>query len=404
MGDGTLTRRRLLLGGALAVALLAVWAAAIASLWQSSVPDGLALPAVELGIDPATVARAERFEGFFRILFLASQLVLITVLGLYAWQGARFARESAAGRIGTGMLLGMIGLGLVWLAQVPFRLVAVWWNRRYDQTDSGYLETLFANWLELGAEFLAVCFALAVVMALAGRFPQRWWIGAAPVFVAIGAAFTFAFPALVQTEPLRRAPLAADARAYAAAQGIEAVPVRVEDVSDFTKTPNAYAAGLGPTRTVVLWSTLLDGRFGDGEVRVVLAHELAHHSSRHLPEGIAWYALFALPGAWLIALATRRRGGMAEPAAVPLALLVLVVLELASAPVYNLVSRNMEREADWVALETTRDPDAAVALFRHFTTESLNDPDPPRWAYLLFDSHPTTRQRIALAEAWRKAR
>jgi STE24 endopeptidase len=95
---------------------------------------------------------------------------------------------------------------------------------------------------------------------------------------------------------------------------------------------------------------------------------------------------------------------MAEPAAVPLALLVLVVLELASTPVYNLVSRNMEREADWVALETTRDPDGAVALFRHFTTESLNDPDPPRWAYLLFDSHPTTRQRIALAEAWRGAR
>ena len=403
MGDGALTRRRLLLGGALAVALLAVWTTAIASLWQSSVPEGLALPSVELGIEEATVARAERFEGFFRILFLASQLVLVAVLSLYAWKGARFARESAAGRIGTGMLLGMIGLGLVWLAQVPFRLVAVWWSRRYDQTDSGYVETLFANWLELGAEFLAVCFALAVVMALAGRFPRRWWIAAAPVFVAVGAAFTFTFPSIVQTEPLRRPSLASDARTYAAAQGIDPVPVRVEDVSDFTKTPNAYAVGLGPTRTVVLWSTLLDGRFRDGEIRVVLAHELAHHSRRHLLEGIAWYALFALPGAWLIALATRRRGGMGQPAAVPLALLVLVVLELVSAPVYNLVSRNMEREADWVALETTRDPDAAGALFRHFTTESLNDPDPPRWAYLLFDSHPTTKQRIALAEAWRRA-
>ncbi|MGI9111807.1 MAG: hypothetical protein ACR2GT_06390 [Gaiellaceae bacterium] len=44
------------------------------------------------------------------------------MLALYAWRGAGFARESAAGRIGTGMLLGMIGLALVWLSQVPFRL------------------------------------------------------------------------------------------------------------------------------------------------------------------------------------------------------------------------------------------------------------------------------------------
>ncbi|MHB1243359.1 MAG: M48 family metalloprotease [Gaiellaceae bacterium] len=403
MGDGALTRGRLL-GAAGVLALAALWAVAIAWLWETRVPAGLELPPVELGIDAATIARAERFEAFVRILFLVSQLALVGVLALYAWKGARFARESAAGRIGTGMLLGMIGLGLVWLSQVPFRLAAVWWSRRYDQTDSGYVETLLSNWLELGAEFLAICFALAVVRALAGRFPRRWWIAAAPVFVAIGAAFTFAFPSLVQTEPLDRPALEADAKRYAAAQGIEPVPVRVEDVSDFTKTPNAYAVGLGPTQTVVLWSTLLDGRFRDGELRVVLAHELAHHSRRHLLEGIGWYALFALPGAWLIAVATRRRGGMAQPAAVPVSLLVLVVLELASTPVYNLVSRHMEQEADWVALETTRDPDSAAALFRRFTTESLNDPDPPRWAYYLFDSHPTTRQRIALAEAWRRAR
>lgn len=403
MGDGTLTRGRLL-GAAGVLALAALWAVAIAWLWGTRVPAGLALPPVELGIDAATVARAERFEAFFRILFLVSQLVLVGVLALYAWQGARFARESAAGRIGTGMLLGMIGLALVWLSQIPFRLAAVWWSRRYDQTDSGYVETLFSNWLELGAEFLAICFALAVVMALAGRFPRRWWIAAAPVFVAIGAAFTFAFPFLVQTEPLDRPALEADAKAYASAQGIEPVPVAVEDVSDFTKTPNAYAVGLGPTRTVVFWSTLLDGRFRAGELRVVLAHELAHHSRRHLLEGIAWYALFALPGAWLIAVATRRRGGMAQPAAVPVSLLVLVVLELASTPFYNLVSRHMEQEADWVALETTRDPDSAAALFRRFATESLNDPDPPRWAYYLFDSHPTVEERIALAEAWRRAR
>ncbi len=365
-------------------------------------PGSLSLPDVRIdGVSQQILDRADRYERFFRIEFVVSQLVLLGVLVLYAKYGVRFAKESAAGRIGTGMLLGMIGLALVWSSQVPFRVAEVWWDRRYDQTDSGYVETLFANWLALGAEFLFICFALLVVMALAGKFPRRWWLGAAPVFVGLGALFSFIYPYLTPTEPLRRPDLVAAEREYAATQGIEPVPMRVQDVTDFTSAPNAYAVGLGPSKRIVFWNTLLDGSFTDDEVKTVLAHELGHHSSGHLVEGIEWYALFALPGAWLIAVATRRRGGMGNPAAVPLSLLVIVVLNLLSLPVYNLISRHMEAEADWKALESTHDPASAEKLFKQFTIQSLSDPDPPAWAYLLFESHPSVEQRIAMAEAWR---
>ena len=385
-----------------ALVLVAAWAAAAWSLWDSVVPGNLSLPDVRItGVSQEVLDRADRYERFLRIEFVVSQLVLLGVLILYAKHGARFAKESAAGRIGTGMLLGMIGLALVWLAQVPFRLVEVWWDRRYDQTDSGYVETLFANWVQLGAEFLFICFALVVVMALAGKFARRWWLGAAPAFVGLAALFGFIYPYLISTEPLRRADLVAAGREYAAKQGIEPVPLKVEDVTDFTSAPNAYAVGFGPSKRIVLWNTLLDGSFSDDEVKTVLAHELGHHSSGHLVEGIAWYALFALPGAWLIAVATRRRGGMGNPASVPLSLLVIVVLDLLSLPVYNLISRHMEQEADWKALETTHDPATAEDLFKQFTIQSLSDPDPPTWSYLLFDSHPSVEQRIAMAEAWR---
>ena len=390
---------------AAAAVLAAVWIAVAWSLWQSTVPGDLELPPVELEdhIDQPTIERARRYENFFRVEFALSQLALLGVLALYARHGMRFARESAAGRVGTGIFLGMIGLGLAWLSQVPFRLAETWWARRYDQTDGGYAAGLFDDWLALGAEFLFVSFALAIVMGLAGRFPRRWWLGAAPAFVGLGALVAFLAPYLLETKPVDDRRLRADARLYAARQGIDPIPVDVEDVSDTTNAPNAYAAGFGPTRRIVFWNTLLDS-FDDDEVRVVLAHEIAHHSRTHIPEGIAWYALFALPGTWLIALATRRRGGMAAPAAIPLSLLVLVVLDLASLPVYNAVSRRMETEADWVAHETVRDPDAAADLFANFTIESLNDPDPPRWSYVLFDSHPSVRERIAMAEAWRERR
>ena len=83
--------------------------------------------------------------------------------------------------------------------------------------------------------------------------------------------------------------------------------VRVEEVSEDTEAPNAYATGFGPSKHVFLWDTLTEGDFTTDEVRVVLAHELAHHSREHILRSLGWYALFAFPGVYLIALATRRR-------------------------------------------------------------------------------------------------
>jgi hypothetical protein len=83
-------------------------------LWQTSVPDDLVLPDVDptQGLSRQVVDEAEDFETFTRWNFVLSQVAFIGVLALYAWRGARFTRESAAGRIGTGMLLGMLGLAL----------------------------------------------------------------------------------------------------------------------------------------------------------------------------------------------------------------------------------------------------------------------------------------------------
>jgi STE24 endopeptidase len=379
------------------------WAAAAYALWQTTVPD-LDLPPV----DPASVFgqelvdRSARFERFLRTDFLLSQLALLVVLGLYALRGHRLAKESAAGPIGTGMMLGMLGLGLVWIVQIPFGVAAHWLERRYDLADDNYLARIFEGWIALGVSFLFICLALLIVMGLATWLGDRWWIAGGPAFVALALLFAFVFPYLYPTVSLDDEQLASEARRLAAAQGVEDVPVRVEEVSEWTDAPNAWAGGIGPSRRVVLWDTLLYGRFPDGEVEVVLAHEYGHHAHEHIWKGLAWYAIFALPGAYLIARATRRFGGMANARAVPVGLFVLVVLELAALPLQNAVSRRMEREADWAALQATRDPDSARGIFRSFTEISLLQPDPPRWAVVLLDSHPSVLERMRMAEAWRE--
>jgi STE24 endopeptidase len=104
--------------------------------------------------------------------------------------------------------------------------------------------------------------------------------------------------------------------------------------------------------------------------------------------------------AFAIALATRRRGGMYDPRAVPIAIFVAVVLQIAVGPAQDVVTRRIEAEADWVALETTRDPAAARESFRDLATTSLADPRPPTLFYVIGENHPTIMQRIAMANAW----
>jgi len=223
------------------------------------------------GLEPKVVDEAEDFETFLRWSFVASQLVALIVLALYAWRGTRFTRESAAGRIGTGMLLGMIGLALVWISQLPFQLLELWWQRRHELWNAGYLDWFLESWIGLGAEFLFVCFWLLITMALAAVLRKTWWLAAAPVFVGLALLFAFVYPYLVESHAappeVRR-----DAEVFARRQHTDPVKVAVEDWSDFTSVPNAYATGLGPSRRIFLWDTLLDGRFDDREIRVVLAH------------------------------------------------------------------------------------------------------------------------------------
>ena len=364
-------------------------------------PDGLRLPHVDVvaTFGAAHVSRAERYDRFARWDWVLSQVALVAVLAVYARTGVRFVRESAAGRIGTGMLLGMLGLALVWLSQLPFGLAQHWWDRRYGLTTEGYLSWAFSNWGQLGAEFLSICLALLIVMAIAGKLPNAWWLPGTLVFVAIGAAFQLALPYIITagTEPLRDPTLLADVRTDERAQGLPNIPIRVEHVSDTTDAANAFAVGFGPSRRVVIWDTLLDGGYSKPEVNAVLAHELGHHSSNHLPKGLAWYALFALPGTFLIARVTRRRGGMMRAEAVPLGLLVVAALQLVAMPAQNWISRGMESEADWKSLQTTHDPGAMRSLFIRFSRDDLGDPNPPTWAYVLFESHP----RSPSAWPWR---
>jgi STE24 endopeptidase len=390
---------------AAAVAVLAVgWCIAAWLLWQTEVPGSLRLP----HLDPSAyfsqqeLDDAASFERVSRIFWLLGVVVELVVFVAFAQFGLRFMRESAAGPMGTGMLLGMIGFALLWLAELPFDVLQLWWAKRHFLVHESYLEAIGGGWLALGGQFVFLCLALGIVMGLAKLVGDWWWLPAVPAFAGLALLFAFVYPYLIPTEQLRDPQLRAAVRELEQKEGLENVRVVVQNVGNDTSLPNAEAVGIGPSRRVVLWDTLAYGPFSAREVRVVIGHELGHIARDHALKLVAWLALLALPAGFVLSRVARIRGGMTRAEAVPLFLLGLVVAGLVLAPIQNAVVRRFEAEADWMALQSTRDPQAAIGLFRQFVPTTLSQPDPPTWDYVMLENHPTIIQRLAMAEAWRR--
>jgi STE24 endopeptidase len=380
------------------------WIVAAALLLQTTVPDDLRLPSLDerATFGAELVREAEAYERFLYILWILGTLASLAVLVWLVRRGPRLAESLGLGRVNAGIVVGVLVTTAVWVVSLPFFYAGAWWDRRHDISVEPWSLIVFAPWFELMALAFQAVIVLGVLLLLAKRFAQHWWIGATAMVLVLGVLLQLGLPYLDRIASESPPPkLAATIDELERRQGTGDLTVRVADVDEETTAANAYTFGIGPSRTVVFWNTLLDGRFTDREVRFVAAHELGHQARDHLLKGIAWATLIGALLFAAVALVTRRRGGLRNPGAVPLAILTLAVLQLFVMPFSNAVSRRYETEADWTALNATRDPDAAKGLFTGFA-EDLSDPQPPAWAEWMFGSHPSPLERVEMAEAFRR--
>jgi Zn-dependent protease with chaperone function len=382
------------------VAVVAVWVVAAILLYRTSVPS------LHLGgfdehryFTARELVRAHHFSRGATVIWLLSQLATIALLVLLARRLPRSVPGLGLGRIGGGIVVGLVLLVALWFVAVPFDLASQWWQHHWGLGSFDVGTLIGDEAAMLAASVPGVMLAVVIVVGFAVRLGRRWWLAAAPVFVALAfaGAWVDGWAGADGTHPVRNPELRTR---IARVEGVEGVspPIRVAKVSDRTKQANAFATGFDGSTHVVLWDTLLDGRFSDGEITAVVAHELGHVKHRHVLKGLGWFTLAVFVALYLMSRVTRRRGDLAEPANLPYALLVLAVVGLLAAPLGNLVSRRYEAEADWQALKATKDPASMRRLFERFGRTSLQDPDPPVWEYLWLENHPTLMQRIAMAE------
>lgn len=249
----------------------------------------------------------------------------------------------------------------------------------------------------------------AAVTAAARRWPRGWWLAAAGGSVVLGAGLAALAPVLLDPvfndfTPLPEGELRADVLELARSAGVKVGQVYSVDASRRTTAVNAYVTGLGPTKRVVLFDTLIDN-FSRDEIAVVVAHELGHVRHRDVVRSLV-LAAFTAPTA---ALAVQRLSwalspARGEPAALPALALATGVISAPLGVLASRLSRQVERQADAFSLDLAGRPEAFVSFEQKIVRRNVADPAPPRILNLLA-SHPPTDQRIgsALAHAGRAA-
>jgi STE24 endopeptidase len=251
---------------------------------------------------------------------------------------------------------------------------------------------------------------LEVIYWLLRAAPDLWWLYAAGVMLFFTVILASLAPVLIaplfyKFTPLEDADLAQRLTNLAERAGTHVKGVYRMDMSSRTKSANAALMGLGATRRVVLGDTLLS-EFTADEIETVLAHELGHHVHRDIPLGIIVNTALTLLSFWLVHLAlqwgTRVFGltSIADPAGLPLFMVVVTVISLLAMPASNAYSRWRERMADQYALQSTRKPQAFANAMTRLANQNLADADPAAWVVFLLYSHPPIRERVAAAESF----
>ena len=353
------------------------------------------------------IARGARFaRGQRRLALLQMAVEGATLVGLAA-RPKRSLPGTRRGPLAAGAAEAT--LLAVSTSVLPLPVAAVS-RRRARQV--GLITQSWGGWavdlLKAGAIQSAMSAAAgAAAAATMRRYPRSWWLPAAAGSVLFGAVLTSLAPVLLDPlfndfVPLEEGELRRDVLELAAAAGVKVGEVYKIDASRRTTAANAYVTGLGPTKRVVLFDTLLE-RYGGDEVRVVVAHELAHVRHRDVARGMLFAAIVA-PTAALSVQRLSELLATGEPSADGLSAVALAG-GFVSAPlglIANRLSRSLERRADADSLRWSRAPDAFVSFERKIALQNVADLDPPRWVSALMATHPPTLERIGAAVAFAK--
>jgi STE24 endopeptidase len=363
----------------------------------------------------AELTKARDYASGQRLILVGSLVAEGVVLILLATGRpavSRRALERLGGRPVLGGAAAAAGLSVaVGVVTVPF---GIWAHER--SVDVGLSTQSIGSWAVDWTKATTIGAILAGAIGTLGlwlmrRFGSRWWIPGT-VGVVIGATvISWLAPVVIaplfnKFKELPPGQTRTDVLDLAQRAGVDVGQVYEVDASRRTTAINAYVNGIGSSKRVVLYDTLLKD-LNRGERNSVVAHELGHVHGNDIWRGLLFVAIVT-PLALIFvsgmsrAIATHRGAEPGQPAYLPALALAIGATSLVIGIAGNQLSRGVEERADTFALQLTNDPKGMIELQQQLADRNLSDPDPPDAWTFVFGTHPPAIERIGAALAWER--
>jgi STE24 endopeptidase len=348
---------------------------------------------------------------FGRWAEIYGRAVLLVVLfgGLLGWLdrlAGDFAQRYSLGGYGRGSLF-CLAVGLVFsLASLPTGLYSTFGL----ESKFGFNKTTFGLYISdklkglilallIGVPFLWVVLWLMDVM---GRF---WWVWAFGFIIAVELLMIVVFPTFIapwfnKFEPLKEGQFRERILALAEQVGFKTSGIYRMDGSKRSSHSNAYFTGIGKSKRIVLFDTLID-QMTIEQGLAVLAHEMGHYKMKHIRRMLSVQGAFLLIGLFILSLLLDYRPFYAAFGLEPSHHAALVLFSLLSGPftfyvgpLINVLSRKHEYEADRFAALTLGGGKAMEEALVNLTIKNLANLAPHPWYSAYHYSHPAPVERI----------
>jgi STE24 endopeptidase len=369
-----------------------------------------ALAAAPVAVPPATAAAIAHMH-VHEVIWALGQLLALLLPAVLLFTGWGAKLRAACSRLVRGNRYGTLTLfacAYLFLAALVVLPVEYWRDiaseRAFGRPGDPPLAWLVGEVVPLVVKMIAAALFLWIPYALIRRSPRRWWLYSAlaliPVaFLTLVALPVFVDPLTTSYKPLDDAALAARIEALAARCGVPHIPIFVGGDDD-------TVVGLGPTNRIILQSDIATAETPD-QVTGTIGHELKHYVMGDNYKALAIIAAILLIGFWLVnrlgrwAIARGRFGfdDLADPASLPLVVLILLGFWLCVLPLFNWEARSIEHEADRFGLELTHSNRASAELYAGWVKDQDPDYD---WFFRTFRAtHPSLGERIRFANDYR---
>ena len=358
------------------------------------------------------------FEGGYWLLlwsFLFAIVEMWLLLGL-GWSARMrdFAERITSKALLRTALFAVQFTLLTFVIEFPL----AWYTGFFREHQYGLANQTFGPWfgeqlIRLGLALVIATLLLMGLYTVFRRAPRTWWLWGTGVMLAFLVVIQLLVPVYIAPlfntyTPVERPEILEPVLGMARANGVPVDNVYVFDASRQTTRISANVSGILGTMRVSLNDNLLN-RTSVPEIKAVMGHELGHYVLNHAYEGLMFFTLVILGAFGFLrfgfdrALARWGGGwgvrGIADPAGLPLLILLVSVYSFVLTPVGNTYIRVNEAEADMFGLNAAREPDGFAAIALKLSEYRKLDPGPLE-EFIFFD-HPSGRARIHMAMQWK---